>query len=86
MVMQQYDQQVENLNSDKYIVASKATVKGFLLMAQNLSGLMLEKMMANHEHIQDSMMEINTENVEWYALRPLAYIREITRRALSNHQ
>jgi hypothetical protein len=55
-------------------------------MAQSLSGLMLEKMMANHEHIQDSMMEINTENVEWYVLRPLAYIREVARKALSSQE
>ena len=48
MVIQQYDRQVEYLSNDKYVAASKAMVKGFLLMAKNVSDMMLGKLMANY--------------------------------------
>ena len=35
--MQVYDRQIEYMSADKYNVCSKATVKGFLLMAKNLA-------------------------------------------------
>jgi hypothetical protein len=43
LVMQIYDRQVEYMSSDKYVDSSKATVKGFLMMAKNLTDMMLNK-------------------------------------------
>lgn len=56
LVMQLYDRQVEYMSADKYVASSKATVKGFLLMARNLSDMMLKKIEANFEVINDEML------------------------------
>jgi hypothetical protein len=45
MVMQVFDRQVEYLSNDKYQTASKATLKGFLLMARQVSDQMLQKVL-----------------------------------------
>jgi hypothetical protein len=47
LVMQVYDRQVEYMSSDKYVASSKATVKGFLMMAKNLTDMMLNKIETN---------------------------------------
>jgi hypothetical protein len=80
--MQVYDRQVEYQSNDRYVAASKATVKGFLTMARNLSDLMLGKVLANFEAVGDDMLEVNTDSLEWQVIRPLRYVREIARRAL----
>jgi hypothetical protein len=45
--MQIYDRQVEYMSSDKYVTSSKASVKGFLIMAKNLTDMMLKKIESN---------------------------------------
>lgn len=80
--MQVFDRQVEYMSSDKYVATSKATVKGFLLMARNLTDLMLKNIEANFEVVNNEMLEVNTDSLEWQAMRPLRYVREVARRAL----
>jgi hypothetical protein len=75
MIIQQYDRQVEYLTSDKYIASSKAMLKGFLDMAKNISDKMIAKMMANYETVTNEMLDVNLDNLEWQALRPLRYVR-----------
>ena len=53
LVMQLFDRQVEPISTDKYAAASKATVKGFLLMARNLTDLMLKNIEANFEVVNN---------------------------------
>jgi len=43
LVMQVYDRQVEYGTNDKYLICSKATVKGFLMMARDLANNMVVK-------------------------------------------
>ena len=75
MVIQQYDNQVQYMINDKYVASSKAVVKGFLLMAKNLSDLMINKLMANYEVVTDQMLDVDTDNIDWQVIRPLRYIR-----------
>ena len=86
MIMQQYDRQVEYLSNDKYVASSKAVVKGFLLMARSLADTMIKKLMDNYEMVTDEMLEVDTDNLDWQVIRPLRYIREVARRALTGDQ
>jgi hypothetical protein len=70
------------MSSDKYLISSKATVKGFLTMARDLANTMIEKIIENSNVVADEMLDVNTDNLEWQAYRPLRYIREIAKRAL----
>lgn len=84
--MQIYDRQVEYMSSDKYVASSKATVKGFLMMARNLTDMMLNKIESNFQLISNEMLEVNTDSLEWQVMRPLRYVREIVRKALVGGQ
>lgn len=75
MVIQQYDRQVEYLSNDKYVASSKAVVKGFLLMAKNLSNMMITKLMANYDVVADEALDVETDNIDWQVIGPLRYIR-----------
>ena len=75
------------MSSDKYVAASKAVVKGFLLMARNLSDMMIGKLMGNYEVVSEEMLDgVDTDSIDWQVIRPLRYIREIARRTLAGEQ
>lgn len=62
---------------------AKAAVNSILNVAYNVSKNCIKHFEENFQYIiNEDISDVDTEGLEWQVIRPLRFVREITRRAI----